>query len=69
MKLSRKFDSTTVASNSILREKFSKCKLDNVTRYPKEWITELKPYRGDLHKFNSHIDDTEMMSHILSNVP
>ena len=47
----------------------AKWKIDDITRNPKEWITEIKLIRGDLKKLDWHIDDSEMMTHILSNLP
>ena len=49
-KHSRKFEPTTGDSNTGLCKKFTKCKLDDVTRNPEEWITELELIRGDLQK-------------------
>ena len=65
MKLSRNFDPNTGSSNTRLRRKFYKCKLDCVTRNPKEWITNNKPLRGDIRNLNVHIDNSEMMTRIL----
>ena len=47
-KLSREFDPTTEASNTILGNKFAECKIYDVIRNPKEWITELELLRIDL---------------------
>ena len=69
MKLSRKIEPTTGASKTRLRKKFSKYELYGVTINPKEWITELEIFRGDLQKLNVHIDDSEMISSVLSNLP
>ena len=69
IKLSRKFDPTTGYFKKILRNKISKCKLDDVTRNPEEWITQLELLRGDLRKLDVKIDGSEMMTHILSNLP
>ena len=51
MKLSGKFEQTTGDSNTRLHQDFSKCRLDYVTRNPKEWITEIKLPRGYLKHF------------------
>ena len=40
-----------------------------VNKKSQEWITELELLRGDLPKLNVSIDDSEMTTHILSNLP
>ena len=67
--LSRKFEPTTGASKTRLRKKFSKYELYEVTRNPEEWITKLELLRGYLQKLDVHIDESEMITHILSNLP
>ena len=67
-KLSRNFDPTTGASKTIIRKKFYECELDYVTRKPGEWITEIKILRGDLRKLYVYIDESEIMTHIRSNL-
>ena len=59
----------TVSSNTRLQNKFAKCELDDVTRDPEEWITDLELFRGYLLKLGVIIDDVEMMTQILSNLP
>ena len=68
-KLSRKIEPTTGDSKTRLHKKFAKYKLDNVTRNPKEWIIELELPRGNLQKLDADIDDSEMITHVLSNLP
>ena len=58
MKLSRNFDPSTGAFKTGVLNKFTKCKLYDVTRNPKEWITELKLLRGDLGKLDVNLDDS-----------
>ena len=53
----------------MLRKYFSKWKIDDVTRNTEEWITDIKLLRGYLQKLYVQIDDSEMMTHILSNLP
>ena len=67
--ISRKFEPTTGTSKTKLRKIYAMCKLDDVTRDPKEWITEIELFRVDLQNLDVHIDDSEMMTHILSNLP
>ena len=69
IKLSRNFEPTAGASKTKLRKKISKCKLDDVTINPKELINNVKLLRGDSQKIDVHIDDSVMMTHILSNFP
>ena len=57
------------ASRKIIHKKFTKSKLDDVTRYPEDWITELELLRGNWRKLGVIIDDAEMTTHILSNIP
>ena len=56
-------------SKTRLRKTFAKSELYDVTRDPEDWITELELLRGDLRKLVVIIDDMEMMTHILSNLP
>ena len=53
------------ASKTRLRKKFAKCKLDEITRKPLQCITEFKLIRGYLQK----LDNSEMICHILLNLP
>ena len=69
MKISRNFESTTGASKTRLHKKFGKCKLDEVTRNPEEWIIEIELIRLYLKNTNVHLDDLEMMTHIILNLP
>ena len=54
---------------TILQNKFAKIKVDDVTRDPEDWITELELLRGDLRKLGVIIDDVKIMNHILSKLP
>ena len=60
---------TNFSTKLRLGNKLAKCKLDDVTRNPKGWITDLGLLRGDLHKLDVNIDNSEMMNHILPNLP
>ena len=66
IKLSRKFEPTKGAYETILRKKFAKSDLDDIKRDPEDWITKLELSRCDLRKLGVIIDDVEMMTHILS---
>ena len=57
------------ASKTRLRKKISISNLDVVTRDPKDWITVIELLRGNLRKLGVIIDDVEMMTHTLSNLP
>ena len=59
----------TGVSKTILQKQFAECKLDGVTRDPEYWITEIELLRIYLQKLGVIIDDVEMMTHILSNIP
>ena len=50
-------------------QEIDKCKIDYVTRKQNEWITKIELLRGDLQKLDIQIDNPEIMSHILSNLP
>ena len=69
VKLSKKYEPTKGASKTRLDKKFAKWKLDGVTRDSKDWNNKLKLLRLDLRKSNVHIDNTQMMTHILSKSP
>ena len=60
---------TTEESKTRLHKKFAKYELDDVTRNSEEWISEIEILRGDLQNLNIHIEDSEMMTHILLNLP
>ena len=59
----------TGASKKRLQKKLSKCKLDDVTRDPEDWITELESLRVKIRKLGVIIDDTEIITHIMPNLP
>ena len=59
----------TGASKTRLRKKFAKCELYGVTRDPEYWTTELELFRANLRKLGVIVDDAEMMTHIISNLP
>ena len=42
-----------------------KSELDDVSRDPEYWITELELLRGDLQKMEVIIDDLEIIAHIM----
>ena len=69
VKISRKIEATTGDSKTNLHNKFAKIELDDVTRDPEDWIAKLELFRGDLRKLGVIIDNVEMMTHILSNLP
>ena len=66
---SKTIDPTTRDSKKLLWKKFSKYGLDNVTRYPKDWIAELEILRKYLQKIYLHIDNTKTTMNIWSNLP
>ena len=57
MKLLRKFEPTTGASNTRLRKNFSKWEINDVKRNPLECITEIELLKGDPQKIDVQIDD------------
>ena len=69
MKLSIKFDQTKGDYKTRLHNKFAKCKLYGLTKNPEEWITKLELFRGYLQKLDMQTDNSEIMTHILSNLP
>ena len=68
-KLSGKFEPTTGDSKTRLLKKLAKYELNDITRNPKEWITDIELLRVYLQKLDIHIDDSEMMTHILLELP
>ena len=69
MEFSRKFEQTTGYFKTILHNKFSKCKPEDIKKNYEEWITEHNILRGDLQKCNVNIDNSHMITHKLSNLP
>ena len=67
--LSRTFDPTTGAYNTIVSKKFDKCELYDVTINPKEWITDIELLREYLQIPEVRIDNPEIMPYILLNLP
>ena len=65
----KKIDPTKEASKIRLSNKFAKNDLNYVTRYPEDWVSDLELLIGDLRKLGFIIDDVEIMTHILSNLP
>ena len=57
------------ASKTRIQKEFAKSELYDATREPEDWITELELLRGDLRKLRVIIDDVEMPTQILSNLP
>ena len=68
MKLSIIFYPTTGDFKRIIHKKFSKCGLYDVIISPKEWIAELGLLREDLQNLDVHIDNSEITTHIISNL-
>ena len=54
-----KFDPTTGDCKTISQKIFEKCELECVTRYFKEWITNIKLLIGDIQNMDVHIDVTK----------
>ena len=52
------FDPNTGDSKTMIHKKFTKRELDDVTRYPKDCITEPELLRGYHEKYNVHTEDT-----------
>ena len=50
-------------------EKIAKIELEDITRDPKEWNTELELLWGDLQELDAKIDDMEIMTYIIPNLP
>ena len=69
MKLSRTFETTKRASKKKTCNKFSKHYLDDVTSNPEEWITNIKLLRRYPQKPGVQIYESEIMNHILLNLP
>ena len=61
-------DPTTGPSNTTKCKNVVKRKLDDVTRDPKYWITQIKLLRGDSQKIVVMIDYVKMITHILYNL-
>ena len=59
----------TGESKTRLHKQFSKSELHDVTSDPEDWIPELYYLRGKLKKLGVVIDDTEIITHVLSKIP
>ena len=68
MKISRKLETTTGDFKTILHKKLAKCKLDDVTPHPVEWINDFKLLRRDLRNLDVHIGNSEMTNRIILNL-
>ena len=69
MDVTFKFFSITGDSRTRVCNELSKCKIYDLTRNSEEWTTKLKLLIGDLQNMSVQIDDSEMITHILSNLP
>ena len=69
MKILRKFEPTKGVSKIGLCNKFSKCKVYDITRNSKEWITEIEILRVYIKKLDLYIDNSETMTSIILNLP
>ena len=65
MNIPRIFDPTTGASNTILKKKLPENEVNEITRDPKDWITDLELLRQNFWKLVVIIDDVEMMTNKL----
>ena len=68
-KLSKKIEANTEASKTKLCKNIAKCKVDNVTRNLKEQINKLELIIVNLREIDVHMDDSEIMTHMLLNLP
>ena len=57
------------ALNKRICKKFAKTELDDVTRNPKDWIIGIELLRSYVRRLGFIIDDVEIMTHILTNLP
>ena len=67
--LTAKYEPKTTASKVQLKREFNLCILDNVSKDPDEWISDLERIRQRLKVMKSEINDTDLMIHILNNLP
>ena len=64
-----KFEPKTSASKVQLKREFNLCALESVSKDPDEWISELERIRQRLRAMDAIISDTDLMIHILNNLP
>jgi len=67
--LMAKYEPKTMASKVQLKPEFNLCVLDNVSKDPDEWILVLEHIQQHLKVMKSEINDTDLMIHILNNLP
>ena len=68
-KISIKFSLTTEDPNTRFQKKITKRKIKGITRGPKDYVTNMELLRGYLKTLNININNTEIMTRILSNKP
>ena len=68
-RLNEEFLPETGSSKTRIWNESAKRKLFYVTRDTEDWITELELFIGDFRKLGVIIDDVEMMTHIMYNLP
>ena len=64
-----KTDTIIESYKTRIHNNISKWNLYDVIIYLKDWINDLEIVTGDLGKYNMHIDNTKMATHILSRLP
>jgi gag-polypeptide of LTR copia-type len=69
-KLKTRFEPQTGATLTQLKKEFTSCKLQK-GESPDDWIEKLESIRNTIEQIlgKPHIDDTNMMLHILNNLP
>lgn len=68
-KLQRKHDPSTKANLVQLQREFTNCVLTDVKKDPEEWISELEVLRRRLKACGDHMDESRLITHIISNLP
>ena len=69
LNLQAKYESTTAASKKQLKKEFHTSSLNDVTKDPDEWITNLERMRIRLKAMKHEISDEDLMIHVLNNLP
>jgi hypothetical protein len=63
------FEPSTASTKVMLKKQFYSTKLSDAGRDPDEWITELELLRQRLKSLKVHVDDEDLVIHILNNLP
>ena len=68
-KLMTRWEPQTLTTVFELESEFARSKLEDVSRNPEEWITELEYIRNKITNLGSNFSDERFLGHVLTNLP